>query len=83
MFGKYICQVNVLKKDRYYDLPLPTSSAILYNTTSESLDDHGKPEVVHEYARVDGQQLVGDMIPRVSRVFWSMVSISLALIFYH
>ena len=27
MFGRHIIQVNTLKKDRYYDIPLPSSTS--------------------------------------------------------
>ena len=66
MFGEHICRVNILKKDRYYDLPLPSSSATLYNPKSKSLGELAMQEAGYHRNRVNGQQLVGRMIPTVS-----------------
>ena len=66
MFGEHICRVNILKKDRYYDIPLPTSSSTLYNPESKSLGEVAMQEAGYRRTRVEGQHLVGEMIPKVS-----------------
>lgn len=66
MFGRHICKVNILKKDRYYDLPLPNSSSTLYNPKSKTLGELAMQEAGYRRTRVEGQQLVGEMIPTVS-----------------
>ena len=66
MFGELICRVNILKKDRYYDLPLPASSATMFNPKAKSLGELAMQEAGYRRTRVDGQQLVGEMIPKVS-----------------
>lgn len=63
MFGEHICKVNILKKDRYYDLPLPTSSSVKFNPKSQSLGELAMQEAGYRRHRVDGQQLDGEMIP--------------------
>mmetsp|Transcript_11555 Transcript_11555/g.25337 ORF Transcript_11555/g.25337 Transcript_11555/m.25337 type:complete len:715 (+) Transcript_11555:140-2284(+) len=63
MFGERICKVNILKNDRYYDLPLPSSSSTLYNPKSKSLGELAMQEAGYHRSRVNGQQLVGEMIP--------------------
>ena len=68
MFGEHICSVNILKKDRYYDVPLPSSSAEIYNPKSKSLGELAMQEAGYRRTRVDGQQLVGEIIPEVSRI---------------
>ena len=65
MFGQHICKVNILKKDRYYDIPLSSSSATLYKE-SKTLGEVAMQEAGYRRTRVDGQQLVGEMIPTVS-----------------
>lgn len=65
MFGDYICRVNILKKDRYYDVPLPSSSASIYNPQAQSLGEVAMNEAGYRRTRVDGQQLVGEMVPQV------------------
>jgi len=65
MFGEHICRVNILKKDRYYDLPLPTSSANAYYPKAKSLGELAMQEAGYRRTRVNGQQLVGEMIPQI------------------
>jgi len=65
MFGQRICRVNILKKDRYYDVPLPTSSASVYNPKSKSLGELAMQEAGYHRKRVNGQQLIGEMIPKI------------------
>ena len=65
MFGEHICKVNILKKDRYYDLPLPTSSATIFKPKERSLGELAMQEAGYHRTRVDGQHLVGDMIPKI------------------
>jgi len=65
MFGERICSVNILKKDRYYDLPLPTSRASFYMPKSKSLGALAMQEAGYHRNRVNGQQLVGEMIPKI------------------
>jgi hypothetical protein len=31
MFGEYVCNVNTLKRDRFFDIPIPASKATPYN----------------------------------------------------
>lgn len=70
MFGEHICRVNILKKDRYYDIPLETSSATPYTTKDmrKSLGTLVIEEAGFGVSRVEGQQLEGDMIPKVSEI---------------
>ncbi|KAL7446886.1 hypothetical protein ACHAXM_011668 [Skeletonema potamos] len=65
MFGNYITTVNIMKKDRFFDKPLPASSAIVYNSQAKSLGALAMQEAGHHLVRVDGQQLVGEMIPKI------------------
>ena len=65
MFGEFVSRVNILKLDRYYDIPLPASSASKYNPKSYTLGELAMQEAGYHRTRVDGQQLVGDMIPKV------------------
>lgn len=65
MFGDHICKVNILKKDRYYDIPLPTSSATVFKPKEQTLGELAMQEAGYRRTRVDGQQLVGDMIPKI------------------
>lgn len=66
LFGNHISHVNVLKKDRYYDLPLSASSATPYNPEAKSLGEQAMDEAGYGKTRIEGQQLVGEMIPTVS-----------------
>lgn len=68
LFGRHICKVNILKKDRYYDIPLPSSSATLYDPKSMSLAELAMQEAGYHRTRVDGQNLIGDMIPKVCHI---------------
>jgi len=70
LFGKYICRVNILKKDRYYDIPLPTSSATVYDPKSMSVGELAMQEAGYHRTRVDGQHLIGDMIPKVCHILF-------------
>lgn len=66
MFGEHTCRVNVLKMDRYYDLPLPKSSVTSYTPKLKSLGEVAMQEAGYRRDRIDGQQLVGEMIPQAS-----------------
>ena len=66
LFGRHISHVDVLKKDRYYDLPLSVSSATPYNPEAKSLGELAMDEAGYGRTRIEGQQLVGEMIPTVS-----------------
>ena len=66
VFGKHICRVNILKKDRYYDLPLDTSSATPYSSMRKSLGTLCIEEAGCGLTRIEGQQLEGELIPKVS-----------------
>ena len=66
MFGEHICRVNILKKDRYYDLPLDSSSAIPHATMRKSLGTLCIEEAGCGLTRIEGQQLEGELIPKVS-----------------
>ncbi|EJK45473.1 hypothetical protein THAOC_35911 [Thalassiosira oceanica] len=65
LFGNHISHVNVLKKDRYYDLPLSASSATPYNPEAKSLGEQAMDEAGYGKTRIEGQQLVGEMIPTI------------------
>eukprot|EP00574_Skeletonema_japonicum_P003819 CAMPEP_0201722664 /NCGR_PEP_ID=MMETSP0593-20130828/6957_1 /ASSEMBLY_ACC=CAM_ASM_000672 /TAXON_ID=267983 /ORGANISM="Skeletonema japonicum, Strain CCMP2506" /LENGTH=1102 /DNA_ID=CAMNT_0048213643 /DNA_START=201 /DNA_END=3509 /DNA_ORIENTATION=+ len=65
MFGEYITKVNIMKKDRFIDKPLPESSAVVYKPKKKSLGSLAMQEAGCQSVRVDGQQLVGTMIPRM------------------
>lgn len=64
-FGEYVCHVNLLKRDRFFDCPLPTSYASPYNPARSTLGSLAMREAGYHRHRVNGQQLVGDMIPQV------------------
>jgi hypothetical protein len=66
MFGERICRVNILKKDRYYDLPLDSSRATPYSTMRKSLGTLAIEEAGYGVTRIEGQQLEGELIPKVS-----------------
>jgi hypothetical protein len=66
MFGQHIIQVNTLKKDRYYDIPLPSSTSTPYDPGSKSVGELAMQEAGYHRVRITGQQLVGDMIPQVT-----------------
>ena len=68
MFGDHICRVNTLKKDRYYDIPLETSSATPYLTKRKSLGTLVIEEAGYGVTRVEGQQLEGELIPKICDV---------------
>jgi hypothetical protein len=64
-FGEYVCHVNLLKRDRYFDHPLPASYATPYSPKLSSLGSLAMREAGYHRYRVNGQHLVGDMIPKV------------------
>jgi hypothetical protein len=68
-FGQYVCHVNILKKDRFFDYPLPASSATPFQPTPSSLGSLAMEEAGYHRQRVNGQHLVGDMIPKVFFLF--------------
>ena len=54
MFGQHMCKVNVLKKDIYYDVPLPTSSAAFHHPDSKSLGELAMQEAGYRRTRIGG-----------------------------
>jgi hypothetical protein len=64
-FGEYVCHVNLLKRDRFFDCPMPESYATPYSPKPSSLGSLAMREAGYNRHRVNGQQLVGDMIPKV------------------
>ena len=69
-FGKCIAHVNLLKRDRFYDIPLPASYAFPYVQKRSSLGSLAIQEAGYLRRRVNGQQLIGDMIPQVNIRFY-------------
>lgn len=65
LFGKFITRVPVLKEDRYRDLPTPESHAEPYLPGSIPLSELAMQEAGYHRARMRGQHLVGNMIPKV------------------
>jgi hypothetical protein len=65
MFGKYSMTVNILKKDRFYDIPLPSSSATVYVHKPISIGELAMEQAGYRRIRVPGQHLIGDMVPKV------------------
>ena len=65
MFGDFVSKVNILKLDRYHDIPLPASSATPYSPKKLSLGELAMEEAGNNRTRINGQHLVGDMIPKV------------------
>lgn len=65
MFGEHITKVNIMKKDRFTDKPLPESSAVVYKPEKKSLGSIAMQEAGYHTVRVDGQHLVGEMIPKI------------------
>jgi hypothetical protein len=68
MFGKFSLKVPVIKQDRYFDRPLPESSATPHKEKSMTLAELAMQEAGYNRTRLPGQTLVGDMIPKVSLV---------------
>jgi hypothetical protein len=68
MFGEYVCHVNLLKRDRFFDCPLPASSAVPYSPARSTLGSLAMKEAGYHRKRVKGQQLVGDLIPKVTSI---------------
>eukprot|EP00804_Cyclotella_cryptica_P003215 CCRYP_010465-RB/>CCRYP_010465-RB protein AED:0.11 eAED:0.11 QI:193/1/1/1/0.61/0.57/14/6319/1145 len=66
LFGEFVCHVNVLKRDRFFDVPLPASSAAPYSPKLSSLGSLAMQEAGYHRQRVNGQQLIGDMIPTLT-----------------
>lgn len=66
MFGEKSLRVNILKSDRYYDMPLDSSSATPCSTIRKSLGNLAIKEAGYGVTRIVGQQLEGEIIPRVS-----------------
>lgn len=65
MFGKHSMTVNILKKDRFYDIPLPSSSATVYVHKLISIGELAMEQAGYRRTRVHGQHLIGDMVPKV------------------
>ena len=68
MFGKFSLEVPIIKEDRYPDVPLPESKATPYNAKERTLAELAMEEAGYNRTRLPGQTLVGDMIPKVSRI---------------
>lgn len=62
LFGKFTTYIPILKQERYIDFPLPESYAKPYESKKLSLGELAMQEGGKNCERVDGQQLVGDMI---------------------
>lgn len=69
MFGKFITRVPVLKEDRYRDMPLPGSSATPYKHELLPLSEVAMQEAGYRKTRIPGQNLTGDMIPKLEMDF--------------
>eukprot|EP00339_Tiarina_fusa_P025749 CAMPEP_0117019744 /NCGR_PEP_ID=MMETSP0472-20121206/15103_1 /TAXON_ID=693140 ORGANISM="Tiarina fusus, Strain LIS" /NCGR_SAMPLE_ID=MMETSP0472 /ASSEMBLY_ACC=CAM_ASM_000603 /LENGTH=1103 /DNA_ID=CAMNT_0004724777 /DNA_START=181 /DNA_END=3489 /DNA_ORIENTATION=+ len=65
MFGKFSVKVPVIKQDRYYDRPLPDSTAAPHQEKAMTLAELAMQEAGYNRTRLPGQTLVGDMIPMV------------------
>eukprot|EP00980_Cylindrotheca_fusiformis_P020990 scaffold7987_cov200-Cylindrotheca_fusiformis.AAC.19 len=65
MFGKFSMEVPVLKMERYSDVPLPDSSAKPYQSKELSLAEIAMEEAGYNRTRIPGQNLIGDMIPKI------------------
>lgn len=69
MFGKYAHKISVWKSDRYRDTPtLTKSSATRYNPRSYTLGSLAMKEAGYHRTRVEGFNLVGEMIPKLKEV---------------
>jgi len=65
MFGKYALRIPILKQDRYLDIPMAESFAAPYKEKNFSLAELAMQEAGINTKRIPGQNLDGDMIPRV------------------
>lgn len=65
MFGKYIVEVPILKSDRYRDLPTRSSHAKPYQPQRMTMAEVAMRDAGYHRKRIQGQHLVGDMIPTV------------------
>merc|ERR1719291_1188195 len=63
--GGRISRVNILKKDRYLDFPLPLSSSAPHEPEPKTLGEVAMYEAGYHRTRLEGQQLVGEMIPTI------------------
>ena len=61
LYGKYIVRVPVVKSERFRDIPLHKSSA-----KPHQKEDDSETVLRATTVRIGGQQLVGNMIPKVS-----------------
>ena len=68
MFGKHSMTVNILKKDRFYDIPLPSSSATVYVQKPISIGELAMEQAGYRRNRVHGQHLIGEMVPKVCHI---------------
>jgi len=59
LFGKYVTNIPVLRLERYADVPLHSSTAKAFEISQSPLAS------LKNVVRVNGQQLVGDMIPKI------------------
>lgn len=68
MFGRFISRVPVWKEDSLKDLPLSQSYAVPYAPKPLPFSEIAMQEAGYKRTRVNGQHLVGDMIPRIEKV---------------
>lgn len=66
MFGKFSMEIPILKLDRYADVPLPDSSAMPHRAKELTLAELAMEEAGYKRTRLPGQNLIGEMVPRVS-----------------
>lgn len=66
MYGKFSLKIPTIKEERFVDRPLPESSAVPYQKKAMSLAELAMQEAGYNRTRLPGQNLVGDMIPKVS-----------------
>mmetsp|Transcript_13765 Transcript_13765/g.20289 ORF Transcript_13765/g.20289 Transcript_13765/m.20289 type:complete len:1086 (+) Transcript_13765:65-3322(+) len=67
LFGKYILKVPAVKGDRWWDVPLPDSSAVPYKAEKLALAELAMKEAGYHRTRVPGQHLEGEMIPTIKK----------------
>ena len=65
MFGKYVVKVPILKSDRYRDLPTRASHAAPYVAPRLPMSELAMRDAGYCRKRIQGQHLVGDMIPQL------------------
>ena len=68
LFGKFSTVVNIFKYDRYFDIPLPSSFSEPYYPERNTVGVWAMVEGGKNCIRVNGQNLVGDMIPTLTKL---------------